>query len=319
MRFVRRTILAILAFVILAAALVIFFVVNDAPITQGEVEYDIEYKPGLSLDIYKPINKKFRKNPVVVFIHGGGWVAGRKEAINMNRFHRAIKQLREKGYIVISPDYTLAEPEKSPFPGCIVDMLDVIDWIQDNADKYSFDLDRVGLFGESAGAHIAMMVGYSNGKQFKETHQPLQYDYVVDVYGPSNLRELYRSETIDSLNSTVRELPEAIRERVDLSRMIFGFDPATDTAKANQLMDLYSPINYLSLNAPPTLIIQGDDDFLVPMKQSLDLRDRLVGMGLSHEFHLLSGVDHGFLAAEDEQMDSVQNWIAEFVIRNTME
>ena len=134
-----------------------FFVANEAPILMGDVIHHVAYKNNLTLDIYQPTDTVYAKNPVVVFFHGGAWIMGIKESININRFNDAINRLRQQGYAVISPEYTLADDGKSPFPDCIIDARDVLVWIKNNAEIYHFDLQNVGLFGESAGAHIALM------------------------------------------------------------------------------------------------------------------------------------------------------------------
>jgi acetyl esterase/lipase len=99
--------------------LVYFLVSNDAPIVVGNVVRNIEYKPGLKLDIYQPTTKVYDKAPVIVYVHGGAWIAGFKESLNFNRFNHAINTLRESGYAIVSVNYTLAQANKSPFPACL--------------------------------------------------------------------------------------------------------------------------------------------------------------------------------------------------------
>jgi acetyl esterase/lipase len=141
-------------------ALIYFLLANQAPILEGKIIYGEEYRLGQELDIYLPTEKKHDRIPVVVFIHGGAWVGGFKESVNSNRFNEVFNRLRAEGYAIISPNYTLAREGVSPFPDCIRDVFEVMHWVENNAETYQFDLRNVGIFGESAGAHISMMVAY---------------------------------------------------------------------------------------------------------------------------------------------------------------
>lgn len=303
----------LLLFLILATWLVYFIVKNDAPILNGDVIYSSVYKDNLDLDIYTPTNKLYEKSPVVLYIHGGAWIGGAKESINNNRFNSAINQLRELGYTVISPNYSVAINGKGAFPDCIVDINHAIKWTAENADSLKLDLDNFGIFGESAGAHIAMMNAFPKKLSFDSTFYHVKFKYVVDVYGPNDLKGIYRSKLADSLGSIVATLPEYFRDDFDIAKRIFGFDPKADSIKADSIMRLYSPYNYLTKNAPPTLLIHGDADQVVPIVQSLNLKKVLDSLKIENELHVLDKVNHGFIDAQQAQMDSTQKWIVNFI------
>lgn len=304
----------VLATLIVSVPIIVFvgkFFIDEAPITKGNLEIGVEYKPGLDLDIYYPTQNKFDQAPVVLFVHGGAWIGGRKESINVNRFNGAVKTLRNEGYYVLSPTYTLATADSGPFPYCINDVYDVLDWIKENASHYSFDLNNVGIFGESAGGHIAMMLAYASSDSL-----PFRLNYVVDVYGPSELNGIYHNATVDSVNALIQHLPKRYRQSFDITRMLFGFDPEEDTVRTNNYLNNYSPINYVTSSAPATLIIQGNEDIIVPMSQSIILQKRLDSLEVENEFHLLDQVHHGFFGATDQQKEMVQTWISAFVLRH---
>jgi acetyl esterase/lipase len=299
-----------------ASAMAYYLFANNAPIVSGQVIRNIIYKDGLDLDIYLPTQNAYDKIPVVVYIHGGAWITGIKEGLNFNRFNEAANQLRESGYAIISINYTLATSNQSPFPYCINDATDALKWIQEHAAEYGFDLNNVGLFGESAGAHIAMMVAYS-----PTTTQPIelpaiQLKYVVEVYGPTRLKDIYQAPVIDTLYSALAQLPNGLRGRLDLPKFIFGFDPKQDSVRAQQMMETYSPYNFLTTAAPPTLIIHGDKDRVVPVDQSIKLQAKMDSLKVKNEIHFVEGADHGFAFATPEQKAILQKWIVEFILRN---
>lgn len=299
-------------FCILATfAFAYFLIANNAPIINGEVVRQIEYKEDLELDIYLPTQDHFELRPVVVFFHGGAWVGGSKSVINVNRFNQTINKLRDMGYLIISPDYTLAKEDNSPFPNCIYDGFDVIQWVYDHKTEYKLDMNNLGVFGESAGAHIAMMVAYSNLRPL-----PVPIKYVVDIYGPSDLYKLSQSSTIDSLNVILEKIPTSLKNKLDISRHLYGFDPKSDTLRAKSFADQNSPISYIPPQAQPILIIHGETDRVVPVEQSFILIETLDSLGINHEDHFLSGVDHAFIGASHIQKDSIQCWIFDFVIEH---
>lgn len=310
-----RFLLALLALVgSVAAGFAFYLIANDAPIISGTITRNIEYKPGLRLDVYAPTREVYEKAPVVVYIHGGAWIAGIKEGINFNRFNQTANELRDSGYAIVSINYTLARTNHSPFPACLQDASDALQWIRHNAEAYNFDLNNVGLFGESAGAHIAMMTAYSSSQQASDSS--FHFRYVVDIYGPNQLRQIYESPTVDTLYTKLAGLPTWLQGRLDLARYILGFDPKQDTARAWQIMEMYSPYNQLSPSAPPTLIIHGDKDRVVPLEQSITLKAKLDSIGVENEFHLVKGADHAFAFATADQRTELQGWITQFILRH---
>lgn len=314
MNFFKKLLVVFLVLTVIGAVYFIYFLVaNQAPITQGEVIYALDYKDDLSLDIYSPTNQVYEKHPVVVFFHGGGWFAGRKESINFNRYNEAVSELRKKGYYIITPEYTLATKEESPFPNCIQDAFDVLKWVKSNQGVYNFDLNNVGVFGESAGAHIGMMVSYCKAESFSQERE-ITPNYVIDVYGPTDLEKLFQAQMIDSLKTLLKKLPNRLEDHLDISKRIFGFDPDQDSLKTSKFFMEYSPVSFLTKDLPPTLLIHGNADLVVPIGHSILLNEKLDELGVEHEFHTLENVNHAFLGASQSQMDSVQSWITTFIL-----
>ncbi len=303
----------------LIAVIAYYFVGNKAPIIQGTVKHHIPYKEDRLLDVYLPTQTVYDKHPVIIYFHGGAWVTGRKEAINFNRFNGAINVLRANGYCVISPEYTLAREGQSPFPDCIIDAFDAIRWVENHASEYQFDLSNVGVFGESAGAHIAMMMAFVQPEMFDLVPHSIQFQYLVDVYGPADMDMLYHGPTLDTLGKYLNRLPASLQTHLDLSRRLFGFNPIEDTVKANDFMKRYSPVSYLNPSAPPTLLIHGNADRIVPFEQSVALKAKLDELVIENELHVLEGVDHGFIKANAGQKKLIQTWLIDFVKKHYSE
>ena len=297
--------------------LIFFFYSTDAPITHGHIEYGVSFHNDLKLDIYHPTVLEDELSPPVLFIHGGAWIGGRKESINVNRINGAINRLRASGHTIISPEYTLARDGKSPFPDCIQDGFMAIDWINTHADSLKLDMSKFGIIGESAGGHIAMMTTFANPKDFGLPNPKITPTYLVDIYGPNDLVKLYHSTTVDSLQRLIQRLPEPLKQSMDLPALLFGFNPIADTARTLEFAKKYSPIQFVNQDVPPVLVIHGDADIVVPIDQSLALVQRLEDLGGVHELQVLPEVNHAFHGATDHQKDSIQYWIYKFVIDQT--
>ena len=300
--------------VVIPVALYLYFKNTDAPILQGNVDINVEYKKGLALDIYQPTNDIYSKRPVLIYYHGGAWVTGSKITVNNDRFHATFNALREKGYTIISPDYTLAEFKESPFPNCIADAFDVITWIENNASTYNLDTDNVGVLGESAGGHLALMVAYADIEKFTKPNNII-LNYVVGIYPPTDLGTLHNDhkEMRSRVNESTASLPESMKEYFSIDQYLYGFDSDKDTLKARQISDLCSPIRHVTENSPSTLLIHGNKDRVVPISQSTSLKEKMDSVGHGLSFHTLDGVDHAFMNATTQQNEQTQTWIINFV------
>ncbi|MEI9917435.1 MAG: prolyl oligopeptidase family serine peptidase [Bacteroidota bacterium] len=100
----------------------------------------------------------------------------------------------------------------------------------------------------------------------------------------------------------------------NIKEYVFGFDPAKDSVRANELMKAYSPINVLAKNEMPVLIIHGTSDQIVPVEQSIILKQKLDSLGIPNEIHLMDSVDHNFRKATRGQKDTMQAWVSDFVV-----
>lgn len=303
--------------VLVMAGLAWFFIFNQAPIVKGDVNYGITYKDNLKLDIYHPTKQVHNKTPVVVYFHGGAWITGRKEVINANRINDAVNRLREMGYAFVCPDYTLATNKNPAFPFCIIDAFDALNWVEENAKKYNFDIENIGIAGESAGAHIAMMVAYAKPQNIKDSLAlKVKINYVVDIYGPTDLESLYHSQTVKKINEGLEKLPESLKAHLDINQYLFGFDPEKDPARAQVIFDKYSPINYINKDIPPTLIIQGKVDQIVPLDQSIVLHQKLDSLHAENTLYQLENVKHAFRGISQQQKENVQVWLVDFITKH---
>lgn len=293
---------------------------NKPEITCNEAQTtilkDITYKKisgeTINLDIYKPFDKKNSPNPVVVYVHGGRWDSGDKSSIKVPYRMALLNKLIENGYAVVCINYRLAN-SSNHFPAPISDCKDAVRWIRHNAEQYNFNPENIGLWGTSAGAHLAMLCAYTNDKEFPGTEKLRSYsskvNYVIDNFGPTDINGLLRPE-LNRLSQLILKLysEESYKTRKEKLRIF-----SEDEKKTKKACLIYSPITYAGKKTVPTLILQGEDDKLVPVKQSRSLRNTLVRQKVPCKLVIYPNAGHGFRNLSHKQIKNVVNTSWDFI------
>lgn len=240
-------------------------VINMTPEIPADIEAfkNIEYKnvngKSLQLDIYKPKNAV--RPPMLVFIHGGSWKGGKR-----SDYLVYLVAFAKKGYMTATVSYRLLKD--GPYPACVDDITDAVHWFYKNGEKYGYDPDRIALVGGSAGAHLALLAayGWKNPKAIADSADlqvpSHRIKAVVDIYGP-----------IDFTTEYARHQP-----------LISSFLAHT-YQESPQLYTEASPISYVTKDVPPTMILHGTSDDLVPVSQSDTLKARLDLLGIPNVYY----------------------------------
>jgi acetyl esterase/lipase len=259
-------------------------------ILQANVPYNNDTLQKHLLDIYLPVNAK-GKVPLVILIHGGGWLSNDKYA-DIGYMKKTVAEIVSSGYALASIDYRFST--QAVFPAQILDCNRAVSFLYDNADKYGFDKNRFALMGFSAGGHLASLEGLSKNNDIASFFMPgtsklFSFKAVVDFYGPAELVLFPGSDDEKS--------PEAL---------LIGAAPLSrpDLAKAA------SPVTYVDQDDPPFLIIHGEKDQMVSPKQSQLLSAWLSVAGVPNELFILKEAPHfGEMFDSDEVRNKVLNFL----------
>ena len=234
---------------------------------------DLEYaKVGgksMMLDLYLP-EKPAGRVPVIVWVHGGGWMAGdRKNPPGLD--------LVRRGYALASIEYRLSQ--EAIFPAQMYDLKGAIRWLRAHADQYGLDPDHFGAWGHSAGGHLVAMLGTTGGVKELEgdeggnLDQSSRVQAVSDWAGPTDFLTLGPwHEGPDSGPSQL--LGVVVRDNHDKA------------LKA-------SPVTYVSKDSAPFLIVHGERDGLVVVGQAYELGDLLTKAGVPVDLEIRPWTDHG--------------------------
>lgn len=228
------------------------------------------------LDLFIPeTEEKDEKLPLIIWIHGGAWMAGNKD------FGAPVDYLKE-GYAVASINYRLSQ--HAIFPAQIQDCKAAVRRLRRLADKLNIDPDRFGAWGPSAGGHLVAMLGTAGDVNEFEVGENLEYSSkvqaVADYFGPTDFLQMDEYRTPDSMIQSGPNSPESLLIGGDIR------ENKDKAAKAN-------PITYVTKDDPPFLIVHGDSDPLVPHHQSELLEAALKEAGVPVTFYTVKGAGHG--------------------------
>lgn len=286
------------------------------------VSEDIVYKINrkgnpVLLDLYRPKNVSTAQLPVLIYVHGGGWIEGDKMIHADDYVENTIKKLIAKQYAVISINYTLLN-ESTHFPLPLEDTKDAVKWVRKNAEKYNFDADNIGLFGASAGAHLSLMAAYTPDNTYIGSPELSSYsakvNYVVDHYGPADLNTLFHTRAgtipVAIIGSISKKI---IMLQNNLVKGLSGYDINKDQQKAIEYFKTISPANFTS-GGVPTLIMQGNKDKVVPLSQSKKLHRRLKRAKVQTSLVIVDNGVHSFSTTDKEYLDKLTDQIVDFVV-----
>ncbi len=291
---------------VLIPLILVILVAATAGFAQGtftsvrDIAYAGDELDSHKLDLHIP-NGTTGPMPVVIWIHGGGWMSGDKN-LGLNNF-----QLRyaRNGYVVASLNYRLSS--EAIFPAQIHDCKAAIRWLRANAAKYGLDPTRFAVWGSSAGGHLAALLGTSNdvadleGTVGSNSQYSSRVQAVVDWYGPTDLLQMDAQAIAQGCGSSNHNSANSAES------LLVGCQIQT----CPQAVQRANPLTYYTADDPPFFIQHGTTDCTVSIGQSQILQNLLQSNGHDAAFIPVVGAGHGgpLFSAETnlQQVDSFLN------------
>jgi len=239
-----------------------------------QLEKNLEYSnpdgQHLQLDLARP--QSAVNCPAVLCIHGGGFRAGPRQG-----YDGLCVKLAQRGFVAATVTYRLAPAYQ--FPAAVYDVKAAVRWLRANASKYGIDASRIGVTGDSAGGHLAQFLGVTAGVSEFEgdggcADQSSAVRCVVNRYGPSDFTKSY-GKSVDA---------------AEVLPLFLGGN--LETALPRHIRA--SPLNWVTPNAAPTLLLHGTEDKYVAYEQAVWMRDRLQACGVEARLMTFQGAGHGF-------------------------
>ncbi len=256
--------------------------------TDYAVESNITYLTAnnweAKLDIYLPRNLK-APNPTLVYIHGGGWVTGTKEAASLQ-----VLPWMEMGWTVVNVEYRLRQ--NSLAPAAVEDCRCALRWVIRNAKQYNFDVNKIVLTGHSAGGHLSLITGMlpvsagfdrqcpsSFGKPPDAAADEPKVAAIINWFGITDVGDLFDGPSAQGY-----------------AIAWFGSLPDRD-----EIARRVSPLTYVRPGLPPILTIHGDADPVVPYSHAVRLHQALDKVGVPNQLLTIPNGKHGGFSGAEMQ------------------
>ena len=223
--------------------------------------------------------------PVLIYFHGGGWVAGNKDGLMLT-----VLPYVARGMDAVTVDYRLASQALAP--AAVEDGRCALHWVVRHAKEYGFDTNKIVIAGESAGGHLALMIGMlTPAAGFDDTCEvpmdswqttgpkDVKVAAIVNFFGPTDLQVFLEPSTSDT---SALPMPRYMAMRW-----------LGDQPNRIELAKRLSPLTYVRKDLPPILTVHGDKDPIVPYKQALILRDALEHVGAQNQLTTIERGGHG--------------------------
>jgi acetyl esterase/lipase len=240
------------------------------------------------MDFYLPAGRSTATTKVIILLHGGAWAEGDKADLNS-----IIDSLRKRlpDWAFFNLNYRLASFSGNKFPTQEEDVKSAVKYIYDRRQTFGLS-DKWVMAGASAGAHLAMLQAYKN-------NQTITPKAVVNFFGPVDMAALY--------NFYVSTDPGT----AFLVSFLMGGTPASNAS----MYQSGSPIHFVSAQSPPTIILQGGLDDVVPKEQSYTLEAKLKSFNVKNQLVYYPAQTHGWSdpAIWNDCLNKIQNFLNENV------
>jgi acetyl esterase/lipase len=255
---------------------------DNGAVTMTNVSYGASSQQ--AMDVHLPAGRSSASTKVMIMIHGGAWNAGDKA--DFNAYVDSMKA-REPSYAIFNINYRLASPPNL-FPAQEQDIKAAVEFIFNNRDEYRIS-DKFVLVGASAGGHLALLQGYKHTS-------PVKPKAIIDFFGPVDLIDMYNNPPNPFVPS--------------LLTSVTGGTPTS----SNTIYTQSSPINFVTAQSAPTMILHGGIDFVVSPSQSALLNSTLTTLNVPHQYVFYPTEGHGWVGANlTDSFNKIQAFLAAYV------
>ncbi|HKI37554.1 MAG TPA: alpha/beta hydrolase [Gemmataceae bacterium] len=282
--------------------------------SRKEVIYHRKFGTALTMDVFTP--KKDANGAGVIFVVSGGWYSDHGYITgNIPTF---IQPLLDKGYTVFAVVH--GSNPKYAMPEILDDLHRSVRFIRHNAKEYGIEPGRLGIIGGSAGGHLSLMQGCAGKDGNPKATDPIDRESsrvqaVVSFYPPTDF--LNWGENGKVMLGTHPIVP--VKGAFDFHRLdpkTNSFEPITDEKQREEIGKKISPINHVAKDNPPTLIVHGDKDPLVPLQQAETMAAKLKEAGVPSELIVKKGGGHDGVLVK-EHMPKALEWFDKYLAKKT--
>jgi acetyl esterase/lipase len=279
-----------------------------------DVIYGRKFGTALTMDVFTP--KKNANGAAVIWVVSGGWFSDHKMIVP-DLPYAPVNPLVQRGYTVFAVVHG-CQP-KFTIPEILQDMHRAVRYIRYHAKDYHIDRERIGITGGSAGGHLSLMQGTAGDKGNPKAPDPVdrassRVQAVACFFPPTDFLN-YGKPGENALGRGILKdfkAPFEFHEFNPKLGVLGRFLPITDEKKILEIGRQISPINHVTADDPPALIIHGDKDKLVPMQQAEIMVEKFKKVGVPAKLVVKKGAGHGWLDI-DKDMPTTADWFDKYL------
>lgn len=256
-----------------------------------EMAYGLD--PQQKMDLYLPKDRSPENTPLLILIHGGGWIEGDKK--DFTPFVSEI-QKRFPNYAIANVNYRLHKFGSNftngihPFPTQEQDVARAVKALRDQSAIEGYSDTTIALLGASAGGHLALMNAYKNT-------DPVKAKAVISFFGPTELVNFYNNTNSNPLAKS-------------LLASLTGTTPADNILPYR----LNSPVEFVFPSSSPTLLFHGGQDLVVHSSQSTTLRQKCIENGVPVEYYFYPNESHGWTGPNlDDSFNKLEAFLRKYM------
>ena len=264
-----------------------------------DVVYGRKWGMALTMDVFRPKeDQEVKQNGAgLILVVSGGFFSD-KAAINKG----FVQPFVNRGYTVFAVVH--GSQPRFTIPEAIQDMQRAVRFIRTNAKQFKVDPDKLGIFGGSAGGHLSLMIGTAGAAGNPKAGDPVErassrVQAVACFFPPTDFLN-WGQPGKDVLGKNVLKGFKAPFDFLEFDGPSKSFLPVTDEAKLHKIGKEISPIYHVSADDPPSLIIHGDADKLVPIQQAEILIEKMKEAKVECELIVRKGAGHGWLTMPND-------------------
>jgi acetyl esterase/lipase len=288
---------------------------DPRPFTRArDVVYGHKNGVALTLDVFTP--KKAANGAAVVVVMSGGWVSDRA-SIDEPFFGAFLDEPLKRGYTVFAVCH--GSQPRFTVPDAVADVNRAVRFVRYHARRYRIDPKRIGIAGGSAGGHLSLMQGTAGDRGDPKAIDPIdrtssRVQAVACFFPPTDFLNYGEAgKNAFDENGTLANFRTAVDVR-ELDPRTKRLEHITDKEKFQAMCRRISPITHVSSDDPPTLIIHGDADKLVPIQQAEVILARFKEVGVPAELVVKKGAAHGW-GGMDKDVVTLIDWFDKYLAK----
>ncbi len=300
----------LIAFLIFSSACVMAS--DSLQFTKTEIIYGRKDGMALTMMMLKPTAKANGKG--IIYVLNGNWISSPRM---MDAFLSKTDMYLERGYtlfgVMVSsqPQYTI--------PDEIKDLKRAVRFVRYNAKDYGIDPDHIGITGSSAGGHLSLMIATSDDEKNSKSNDPVdkvsaRVQAVAVFYPPTDFINYGAPNASGKINQAglVFAKVAAAFDFKEWNDTTGTFVSITDTKRRLEIAKTVSPINWVTADDPPVIIIHGDKDFLVPKQQSESIIEKFKEAKVPNKYIIKEGGSHGWQNRDVEEKNFI-DWFDKYL------